>query len=277
MLRFIPYTLFLFLLYPSVVCSAIAPGSPAADTLAPRFPAHAHNDYMHERPLFDALEHGFRSMEADVFRMGDSLFVAHNRKDISPGRTLRALYLQPLAGSLSADASAVDGTGPLILLVDIKDDGLSTYRLLDHILSEFREILCRMSPEGYVPGQVMVVVSGNRPIDYMSRQSERLAFVDGRLENLTEEISPQLMPLISDRWTRYFSWKGEGPMPEKERTKLEHYVQLAHEKGQMIRFWATPDAPGKEREAVWSELLEAGADLINTDDLEGLREFLNSR
>jgi hypothetical protein len=149
--------------------------------------------------------------------------------------------------------------------------------LLDHLLSGFREILCRISPEGYVPGQVMVVVSGNRPIEYMSGQSERLAFVDGRLENLTEEISPQLMPLISDRWTRYFSWKGKGPMPEKERTKLEQYVQLAHDKGRMIRFWATPDAPGKEREAVWSELLEAGADLINTDDLEGLREFLNSR
>ena len=29
--------------------------------------AHAHNDYMHERPLYDALSHGFGSIEADVF------------------------------------------------------------------------------------------------------------------------------------------------------------------------------------------------------------------
>ena len=36
---------------------------------------------------------------------------------------------------------------------------------------------------------------------------------------------------------------------------------------------ATPDAPGREREALWTELLEAGVDLINTDDLDGLRTF----
>jgi len=42
----------------------------------------------------------------------------------------------------------------------------------------------------------------------------------------------------------------------------------------LIRFWATPDIAGKERDAVWTELLEAGVDLINTDDLTGLRAFL---
>ena len=277
MSRLLPNWLVLFLLYQPVVCSAIATDTPAPDSLTGRLPAHAHNDYMQERPLIDALEHGFRSIEADVFLVGDSLFVAHDRKDIRPGRTLRALYLLPLAEYLSEDTSTHPGTGPIILLVDIKDDGLSTYQLLDRILSEFRDILCRVSPEGYVPGNAMVVISGNRPIDYMSRQKERLAFVDGRLENLTDGTSPQLMPLISDRWTKYFSWNGEGHIPEKERMKLELFVQQAHEKGRMIRFWATPDTPGMEREAVWSELLEAGADLINTDDLDGLREFLNSR
>ncbi|MEE3055365.1 MAG: hypothetical protein VYB34_16660, partial [Planctomycetota bacterium] len=35
------------------------------------------------------------------------------------------------------------------------------------------------------------------------------------------------------------------------------------------RFWATPEDP-----AVWKTLLEAGVDLVNTDDLPGLRKFL---
>jgi len=52
------------------------------------------------------------------------------------------------------------------------------------------------------------------------------------------------------------------------------YVQQAHEKGRLIRFWATPDTPGKERDAIWAELLDAGVDLLNTDDLGGLREFM---
>ncbi|MCK4988869.1 MAG: hypothetical protein KAS29_00225, partial [Bacteroidales bacterium] len=80
-----------------------------------------------------------------------------------------------------------------------------------------------------------------------------------------------------DRWTKYFSWKGKGDMPEKEKTQLRLYVQHAHDNGQLIRFWATPDSSGKEREAVWTELLEAGVDLVNTDDLTGLRAFFSAR
>jgi len=262
--------LFLLFLFQAMVCGAVS-----NDSITEPYPAHAHNDYLHERPLLDALENGFRSIEADVFAMGDSLYVAHNRRDIKPGRTLRALYLEPLMKLNSEDRLAIyNNASPLILLVDIKDDGLSTYKLLEHILNESRAFLCQHSPEGYVPGSVMVIVSGNRPIDYMMQQEQRFAFVDGRMENLTETYPPLLMPLISDRWTKYFTWRGKGDMPEKEQVQLELYVQQAHEKGQLIRFWATPDLPGKEREAIWNVLVEAGVDLINTDDLVGLRAFL---
>jgi hypothetical protein len=41
-----------------------------------------------------------------------------------------------------------------------------------------------------------------------------------------------------------------------------------------VRFWETPDQPGADRDALWSELLDAGVDHINTDDLTGLQEFL---
>ena len=232
---------------------------------------------MHARPLFDALENGFRSIEADVFTLGDSLYVAHDRKDIKQGRTLRELYLEPLMEYISDKEKTIyDSASPLILLIDIKDHGLTTYSLLDRILNDFREILCFVSPEAYVRGKVMVVVSGNRPVEYMMKQTHRFAFVDGRMKDLTEEYSPLLMPLISDRWTKYFSWRGKGDMPEKERAQLRLYVQHAHENGQLIRFWATPDSSGKEREAVWTELLEAGVDLVNTDDLTGLRAFLSA-
>lgn len=38
-----------------------------------------------------------------------------------------------------------------------------------------------------------------------------------------------------------------------------------------------PDQPGPAREAVWSELLAAGADHLNTDDPAGLERFLRAR
>lgn len=272
MSRSVSLLLFLLVLFLPKAGGAISP-----DSISSPYPAHAHNDYVHERPLYEALENGFRSIEADVFSKGDSLFVAHDRKDIRPGRTLRELYLEPLGKYfLEGRETIYDGTNPLILLIDIKDNGLTTYQLLDRILLEYGEMLCKVSPDGYEGGNLMVVVSGNRPIKFISDQSQRFAFVDGRLKDLAATYPPELMPLISDRWDKYFSWRGHGEMPETERTELRSYVERAHKSGQLIRFWATPDAPGEEREAVWTELLNAKVNLINTDDLSGLRTFLHA-
>ena len=58
--------------------------------------AHAHNDYQHERPLLDALDHGFGSIEADIHLINGNLLVAHNRDEAQPDRTLQGLYLDPL-------------------------------------------------------------------------------------------------------------------------------------------------------------------------------------
>jgi len=40
----------------------------------------------------------------------------------------------------------------------------------------------------------------------------------------------------------------------------------------LLRFWATPDKPGLERDAVWNELINAQVDLIGSDDLTGLQD-----
>ena len=58
--------------------------------------AHAHNDYWHKRPLFDAVDRGFTSVEADVFTIDGSLLVGHARDELRPDRTLESLYLAPL-------------------------------------------------------------------------------------------------------------------------------------------------------------------------------------
>ncbi len=55
----------------------------AQDTLhlyrvEPILVAHAQNDYLHDRPLVEALENGFTSIEVDVYlRRSDRLLVAH--------------------------------------------------------------------------------------------------------------------------------------------------------------------------------------------------------
>src|SRR5438552_3449936 len=58
----------------------------------PLIHAHAHNDYLHRRPLLDALDCGFCSVEADVHLVDGQLLVAHKLNEVRPELTLQSLY-----------------------------------------------------------------------------------------------------------------------------------------------------------------------------------------
>ena len=237
--------------------------------------AHAHNDYEHERPLYDALDHGFNSVEADIFLVDDDLYVAHDRRDITSERTLRRLYLDPLKERVKHNSGRVYPNGPqFTLLIDIKTGAVATYKTLDRILAEYRDIFTSFGPDGRSGKAVLAIISGNRPRELMESQKLRYAGCDGRLTDLESESPADLVPMISDNWSKHFTWNGTGEMPAKERDRLREIVQKAHEKGRLVRFWSTPDNPSPARAALWRELLSAGVDLINTDDLKGLRQFL---
>jgi hypothetical protein len=165
---------------------------------------------------------------------------------------------------------------PLHLLIDIKTEGSSTYLALDAVLKRYRHLFTTYSRGTVRRGPVTAVVSGDRAARVpMAAQTVRRAFYDGRLTDLgTSEAS--FASLISDNWTLNFTWSGVGAFPEAERTRLRAIVDTAHARGQQVRFWATPDLAGPERDALWTELLAAGVDYLNTDDLAGLEAFLDA-
>ncbi|HRX12940.1 MAG TPA: phosphatidylinositol-specific phospholipase C/glycerophosphodiester phosphodiesterase family protein [Draconibacterium sp.] len=238
-------------------------------------PAHSHNDYEHEHPLFDALECNFKSIEADVYSVGDSLFVAHDSEDIKPGRTLRQLYLEPLKKRIVQNNGSVYGNGEeVILFIDIKDDGLKTYQLLHKILEEYKQYLTAFENGVKKPGKITVVVSGNRPFEFMKSQKMRYAGYDGRIEDLDSDTSSGLMPIVSDNWAKCFKWDGKSKMPENEKQKLTELVKIAESKGYILRFWNTPNQTPEQRIAVWTELKNAGVGLIGADNLKELQKFL---
>ncbi|MFF4229307.1 phosphatidylinositol-specific phospholipase C/glycerophosphodiester phosphodiesterase family protein [Streptomyces sp. NPDC001820] len=242
--------------------------------------AHAHNDYLHQRPLHDALSHGFTSVEADIFLVDGDLLVAHEPADLDPARTLRSLYLNPLLARVKANHGSVyrGHHRPVQLLIDIKTDGVAAYLELDRQLRNYRRMLSSCS-DGHVRlGAVTPVISGDRAARVpMEAQRVRYAFYDGRLDDLGSAAPASFIPLISSNWTQSFSWRGVGQFPAAEREKLHAIVAAAHDRGQRVRFWATPDVAGPERDAVWTELLAARVDHINTDDLAGLERFLRAR
>lgn len=253
----------------------IAQSSPAPRGVVPVLHAHAHNDYLHDRPLLDALDHGFASVEADVFLVGDKLCVAHEAGKIAAGRTLQSLYLDPLRRRVQGnDGRVYRGGSRFLLLLDLKTAAEPTYRRLHEILAGYQDMLTTFDSQGRRDKAVTVIVSGNRPLELMRSQPARYAGYDGRLTELDSDLPGSVIAMISDQWVKHFTWKGEGAMPAAERQKLSDIVRQAHAKGRLVRFWATPEAPTPARETVWRELLAAGVDLLNTDDLKGLQEFL---
>ncbi|TDU83236.1 glycerophosphoryl diester phosphodiesterase [Kribbella voronezhensis] len=237
--------------------------------------AHAHNDYEHRRPLLDALDRGFNSVEADVWLVDGELRVAHELTDAVPGRNLENLYLEPLAQRVRANGGQVYRHGrDFQLLIDIKSDGPTTYAAVDKALQKYRGISTIYANGRVHRGAVTSVISGNRPLDILQAQKIRYAGYDGRLSDLNSGLPASVMPLVSDNWSKNFTWRGIGEFPAAERAKLQDIVTTAHHAGYKVRFWETPDVRGAARDAVWTELTAAGVDNLNTDDLHGLEDFL---
>ena len=261
-----------------VLLAALLLPSAASAQLAVLEHAHAHNDYQHARPLYDALERGFNSIEADVHLVDGQLLVAHHRDSVVPSRTLESLYLAPLRAHIQRQNGRVyPGARPLTLLIDVKGDSDLTYAVLDALLRRYADILTIQAGAVVIAGPVAAVISGNRAIGTMRRATVRFAALDGRISDLADtaatgnQSSSLLMPLISDSWQYITKWKGVGPPPIELEPEVARIVRRAHERGQRVRFWGTPD-----NTVVWRLLRDAGVDLINADDLDALRAFLTT-
>src|SRR5437870_3378437 len=134
---------FIAALWISVVTVAQNAGpQPETNSPPPLIRAHAHNDYEHGRPLFDALERGFCSIEADVWLVDGQLLVAHDRHQVKSERTLQTLYLDPLRERVRRNGGRVYANGPeIVLLVDVKSEAEKTYAALREVLKPYSDVL----------------------------------------------------------------------------------------------------------------------------------------
>jgi hypothetical protein len=243
----------------------------AADPV-PLLRVHAHNDYEHKRPLLDALDNGFCSVEADVHLVNGRLLVAHSRLQVKEGRTLESLYLDPLRERIKRNGGRVYPGGPeFILLVELKDDWRISYSTLRHVLESYSDVLTTFRAGTRDTKAIRVIVTGHRAKEMLEGETVRYASLDGDLPDLAGGESADLIPWISADWSGTFKWRGKGPFPEDQALKLKDIVSRAHQQGRRVRFWGSPDNP-----PFWRELLAHDVDLINTDDLEGARKFLTS-
>lgn len=268
-------------------------------------PCHSHNDYEHDNPLFDALHYGCTSVEADIWLTKkddkEDLYVGHTSLSLTPSRTLRSLYLNPLlefldavnSNNTSSKLNGVFETNPaksLVLLIDIKNDGAGTFNALTNQLAPFRakNYLTYHNGSALVPGPLTIVGSGSTPYSSILAQNttNRNIFFDAPLSSLSQPTSDsQRFTDFNTTTSRYassslrdtiglipFALLPGDPLPS-HLEKIRAATRAAHARGLLVRWWDTPGWPASWREKVWRVLRREGADVLNVDDLQAARDW----
>lgn len=240
--------------------------------------AFAHADQRHARPLANALRLGFSGIELDVWLINGVLRVGHDLKDAKVGPTLEDLYFKPLQERVKENGGSVypeqQAPGDFQLMLDLKQQG-PLFDAVCKLLEKYKDMLTTVHPDGTVtPSAVTVILSGYSAREKLKPLSVRYAVIDGRVPDLPHGAQPSFIPIVSDNWALYFTWRGHGAMPKAEKKKLHDLVAAAHANGQRLRFWNTPELKRKWRDAVWRELVAAGVDYIGTDHPQALGAWL---
>lgn len=231
---------------------------------------HSHNDYHRNRPLFEAFEHGFKSIEVDVILSQGELYVAHEESEINKAHTLESLYLQPLMSEFLKRDSSLYENEPLIIMIDFKTEAVSTYEVLKNILTRYKCMLSQFSDSTKTTKAIDIIISGSRPIAQVQKDSTRLVAIDGRPNEIYSNANTLLFPMVSEDWFDFI--KKYGSVSESVlKDNVKEYTSLAHKQGKLVRFWNTPNT-----EQQWQLMLDLGVDLINNDAPAKFAEFIRN-
>lgn len=227
--------------------------------------AHSHNDYEHSLPFYDAYARHFGSIEADVWAIHGTLYVAHNRNQVAAGRTLRNLYLDPLIHRLKVNKGKAYSNGqPLQLLIDFKSSYSDVMPILTKEFRPFRKYF----DVAHNPNAVRIVISGSMPPPDSLHFFDPIFTFDGRLGNRYPAKDLRRVTLVSANVQKLVRWKGEETLNASQQHILRQVIDSVHQQHKLIRFWATPNT-----DQAYRTLMHLGVDYIGADSLAKL-EFL---
>ncbi|KAF5856248.1 Altered inheritance of mitochondria protein 6 [Aspergillus alliaceus] len=251
-------------------------------------PCHSHNDYRRRVPLYDALAAGCTGVEADIWLDSSSqdLLVGHKKRSLSPDRTLKTLYIDPLFKILScqnidtppsAQPTGVFDANPnttLALLIDMKTDGKDIWPVLMQHLEPLRSqgwlTYWNGTAQSLVPGAITVVGTGNTPFAIVAAERDRRdVFFDAPLDQLsrnetyTSENSYYASVALERAVGKIWPW---GPS-QRQKLMIRDLIDVAITRGLVSRFWDISGWPVALQVRLWNVLIENGVGMLNVDDL----------
>ncbi len=227
----------------------------------PDYRIHSHNDYYQNAPFWKAFSTGASSVEADVFLVDNSLYVAHSKQEIDSARTFEKLYLEPMQ---KLTEIGLEKPKNLQLLIDIKSERYATLDAIVENLDKYPELINNNA--------FSFVISGNRP-----KPSEYLKYPDfiffdyQSLDAVSDSSILKRIALVSLSFRNFSEWNGKGRLTAKDLEKVTTTIKRAKSLGKPFRFWATPDS-----KTAWKVFVHLGVDFINTDKPFECAQYLNT-
>ena len=234
--------------------------------VTPLHNAHAHNDYLHVHPLYDALRNGFTSVEADIFIINGELYVSHEMPVPSDSILLSREYLDPLQKLLQTNHGTIykNDTGIFYLMIDVKNSPEETYDTLR------KQILAR--PEFINNTHFQIYLTGRDDLHFVLSDSNHFVAIDGKPDDLGKKYSSKQMPVVSESLKKISGWNGKDSLSQIEKLRISQFIVQVHADGKKCRLWEAPD-----NRSTWIFLMNYGVDFINTDKLDEFSAFMKEQ
>jgi glycerophosphoryl diester phosphodiesterase len=264
---------FITLLFPLVQLAA-QPALPSG---------HSHNDYLQNRPLYQAVELGFGGIEIDIcLTQKKELKVAHIPWFLSGKKDIEELYFKPIAKMIDERSPIFTYTKdfPLHLLIDFKKNADSTYVYLKKVFVEYASYITQYKNGVVVHKAPLVInITGNKPWKAMLKDSVLFARMDGPLFLTDSTLNA---PGFSNIDTSYLKITGRAASNYKNllafkrhfKDEEEFYKQVQanikqyNDHGITTRYYEVPN-----NEKAWEMIIRCGINWINVDELKRFSDF----
>jgi hypothetical protein len=244
---------------------------------------HSHNDYLQKRPLLDAVELGFGSIEIDVcLDQHNELKVAHIPWFLGGKKNIEELYFKPIAKMIDTKDSIFmySNEHPLHLLIDFKKNADSTYTYLKVVFFKYARYITQYK-NGRVVHQAPLVIhiTGNKPWKAMGLDTLLYARMDGPLVLADTSLQHiglasvdtgyiQLMGRAAAHYSRWRTFKKRYKNQPIFYNQVKANLKTYQDQLITTRFYAVPN-----RKKHWTQLLDCGVSWINVDKLKKFARF----
>ncbi|MEO6290817.1 MAG: hypothetical protein ABIO76_12895, partial [Ginsengibacter sp.] len=142
---------------------------------------------------------------------------------------------------------------------------------LQILLRELEPLKKYLASPGKPGNPVTILISGERPPPSEYENYPDYIFFDDDLKLKHNIDEWNRVGQVSLSFERFSNWKGLDSLETKDKRSLQITIDSVHHVGKTLRFWAAPDS-----KLSWQTQMNLGVDLIGTDRIEELADFINS-